>query len=93
MVSFQAPYESICHLTGQNWIFSIRFLGLEDEAKCSVGIVSLNKTMSKQGAVLNTGESIKMMKVCGKMPSEARLEKIGMHQSMKGQFTIKYRIF
>ena len=31
-----------------------------------------------------------MMKVCVKMPSEVRLEKIGVHQSIKGQFTIKY---
>ena len=38
-------------------------------------------------------ESIKMVTVCGKMPSEARLEKIGVHQSMKGQFIIKYLIF
>ena len=34
-----------------------------------------------------------MMKVCGKMQSEARLGKIGVHQSMKGQFTTKYLIF
>ena len=34
-----------------------------------------------------------MMKVCGRMPGEVRLEKIGAHQSMKGQFTIKYFIF
>ena len=38
-------------------------------------------------------ESIKMVKVCGKMPSEARLEKIQVHHSMKGQFTVKYFIF
>ena len=34
-----------------------------------------------------------MMEVCGKMWSEARLEKIGLHQLMKRQFTIKYLIF
>ena len=34
-----------------------------------------------------------MLKVCGKMLSEARLEKIGVHQSMNGQFTPKYFIF
>ena len=27
------------------------------------------------------------------MPSEARLEKVEVHQSMNGQFTIKYFIF
>ena len=31
-----------------------------------------------------------MMKVGGKMPSKMRLEKIGIYQSMKGQFIIKY---
>ena len=34
-----------------------------------------------------------MMKVCGKMPIKARLEKIWVHQSMKGKFTIKCLIF
>ena len=34
-----------------------------------------------------------MMKVCGNMLSEVRLEKIEVHQLMKGQFTIKYLIF
>ena len=39
-------------------------------------------------------ESIKMMQVCGKMLSEARLEKNWhTHQLMKWQFTIKYFIF
>ena len=38
-------------------------------------------------------ESIEMLKVCGQMPSEARLEKIGVYQSIKGQFTLKYFIF
>ena len=38
-------------------------------------------------------ECIKMMKACGKMPSKAWLNKFGVHQSMKGQFTIKYFIF
>ena len=37
-------------------------------------------------------KSIKMMKFCGKMPSILRLEKIGVSQSMKGQFTLKYFI-
>ena len=39
------------------------------------------------------GESMNMLKVCGKMLSKVRLEKIGIHQAMKGQFTIKYLIF
>ena len=34
-----------------------------------------------------------MVKVCGKMPSVARLEKIGVYKSMKEEFTIKYLIF
>ena len=38
-------------------------------------------------------EKIKTMKVCRKMPHEVRPEKIGVHQLMKGQFTIKYHIF
>ena len=33
------------------------------------------------------------MNICGKVSSEVRLEKIRSHQSMKGQFTIKYLIF
>ena len=39
------------------------------------------------------GKGMNMMKVCGRMLSEARLEKIGAYQSTKGQFTIKYFIF
>ena len=39
------------------------------------------------------GKSMNMIKVCRKMPSEVRLEKIGVHQLMKGQFTMKYLIF
>ena len=39
------------------------------------------------------GKSMNMMEVCRKMPSKVRLKKIGLHQSMKGQFTIKYLIF
>ena len=34
-----------------------------------------------------------MLKVCEKMPSKVRLEKIGVHQSVNGQFTVKYFIF
>ena len=36
------------------------------------------------------GKSMKMMKVCGKMPSKVRLEK---NWGFLGQFTIKYLIF
>ena len=38
------------------------------------------------------GENMNTIKVCGKMPRGARI-KIGVHQLMKGQFTIKYLIF
>ena len=34
-----------------------------------------------------------MLKVCGNMLNEVRLEKIMLHQLMNGQFTIKYFIF
>ena len=34
-----------------------------------------------------------MIKVCRKMLSKMRLEKIGVYQLMKGQCTIKYLIF
>ena len=39
------------------------------------------------------GKSMGMMNICGKMPSEVRLEKIGACLLMKGQLTIKYLIF
>ena len=38
-------------------------------------------------------KGLDMMKVCGKMLSKVRREKNGVHQSTKGQFTIKYLIF
>ena len=44
-------------------------------------------------AFMISGKSMNMIKGCGKMPSKVRLEKNGVHQSMNGQFTIKYLIF
>ena len=38
-------------------------------------------------------ENIKMINICGKIPSKTRLEKIGIHQLMKGQFMKKNFIF